>query len=42
MDNYKYAVIKDKISFCDNVKIYGELDGRINPNPHNPKHPSNG
>ena len=29
MDNYKYAVIKDKISFCDNVKIYGELDGRI-------------
>lgn len=29
MDNYKYAVIKDKISFCDNVKIYGELDNRI-------------
>lgn len=30
MDNCKYALIKDKITFCDNVKIYGELDGRIN------------
>ena len=30
MDNYRYSVVKDKISFCDNVKIYGELDNRIN------------
>ena len=29
MDDYKYALIKDKISFCDSVKIYGELDNRI-------------
>ena len=29
MDNYKYSVVKDKIAFCEGVKIYGELDSRI-------------